>query len=105
MLDDVLNIADLKSGRIGTSGHDRGQGDETRNSIVHLLGNPYGREFLFTFLMEMGCFGQSTFDQSPTASAYLEGRRSAGNRLLQLLKEIAPDQTYMMIREGEKYDR
>lgn len=105
MLDDVLNIADLKNGKLGTVGHDRGERDELRNTIVKMLGNPYGREFLFGFLREMGCFGQSTFDQSPTASAYLEGRRSAGNRLIQLMKELAPDYVYLMIKEGEKYDR
>lgn len=105
MLDDVLNISDLKSGRIGTAGHDRGERDELRTTLIKLLGNPYGREFVFTYLREMGCFGQTTFDQTPTASAYLEGRRSAGNRLLQLLKENCADYAYLMIREGEKYDR
>lgn len=64
-----------------------------------VLGMPAGRRFLNRVLVQAGLYSGS-YAESPTATAYNEGRRSLALALLQEAKRVSPELYARGLREA-----
>lgn len=63
-----------------------------------LLSSPAGRRFFFRILTQSGLYS-SSYAESPTATAYNEGRRSVGLALMQEAQRVDPARYGVALRE------
>ena len=67
-------------------------------SISNIMASEGGRDFMWRYLQQSYVF-VSVFDVDPIQHAYNAGRREVGLFLQREVKEAAPDQYIMMIKE------
>lgn len=63
-----------------------------------LLSSPAGRRFFWRVLTQSGLYS-SSYAESPTATAYNEGRRSIGLALMQEAQRVDPARYAVALRE------
>jgi hypothetical protein len=69
--------------------------------VAMLLSTRPGRRFIWRYLETCGVF-RTSFDNSGSVTAYNEGRREIGLRMLADVNEAAPDQYLVMLRESKE---
>jgi hypothetical protein len=67
-------------------------------TIRNLMRNESGRDFMWRCLQQSCIFG-NVFDKDPLTHAYRAGAREQGLWLDREIKEAAPDEYLMMLRE------
>ena len=72
-----------------------------RTVIIALADSSAGRQWLWEELEAARIF-HTTWDADPTRSAYLEGMRAQGLRLLGQVMQNAPEQFIQMMRESNE---
>lgn len=73
----------------------RKQDEEDLRAVLH---SPAGRRFFHRLVVQSGMYG-SSYAESPTATAFNEGRRSIGIALMVEAKRIAPELYARGLRE------
>lgn len=66
--------------------------------LLYVMTDPAGRRFMHKLLSEAGLF-RSSFDSDPHKTAFNEGQRNVGLRLMADIMAIAPSQYAQMIEE------
>ncbi len=69
-----------------------------------ILSNRRGRRFIWRLLEQAGVF-RTSFTSDPHSTAFNEGQRNAGLRILDLINRAAPDVYAVMLKEAKDYDR
>jgi hypothetical protein len=69
------------------------------NDIRWLMGQKRGRRYLWRHLEQAGVFRLS-FNTNAMQMAFNEGARNAGNRTLNLIHAVAPEQYHVMVGEN-----
>lgn len=76
------------------------------DELLWLMSDQRGRRFIWRRLGEAGIYSNSYVPGSDFAStAFLEGRRSAGLKLLAFVMEHAPDRFNEMQKEAKRNER
>lgn len=69
--------------------------------MAMLLSTRPGRRFVWSLMADCGIF-RSSFDNSGSVTAFNEGRREIGLRVLADVNEAAPEQYLVMLRESQE---
>jgi hypothetical protein len=73
---------------------------EAGDVLVNLLAKPAGRAWLWGLMAATHMFETSFVQNDPTASAFREGERNIGLRILGEVMRIAPDSFVLMMKEN-----
>lgn len=76
---------------------ERRQQDE--EDLQAVLGSPAGRRFVMRLITQAGLYG-SSYAESPTATAFNEGRRSVAIAIVGEAQRVAPSLYAHALREG-----
>lgn len=68
-----------------------------------VLSTPPGRRFLWRLLTQSGLLGAS-YSESPTATAYAEGRRSVAIGLMREAQRVAPELYAVALKEHLEHE-
>lgn len=69
-----------------------------REVLTSLLSTRDGRSWMWSFLSDCHCFALS-FDRDPYQTAFNEGERNAGQRLLTQITKTCPEALIQMMKE------
>lgn len=75
--------------------------DEQLQDMALVLSTRPGRRLIWRYLSETGIFTTS-FNNSGSITAFNEGQRSVGLRLLAEVNEAAPEQYMVMLKESKE---
>lgn len=73
---------------------------EGRDVLVNLLSKPAGRAWVWELLSATHMFEPSFVQNDPTGTAFREGERNVGLRILADLMRVAPDSFVLMMKEN-----
>jgi hypothetical protein len=73
---------------------------QAKNDLVTVLSTENGRRFVHRLLGEAGVFRTSFVMGDPNGTAFNEGSRNTGLRLLSRVMADAPDQYFKMLKEN-----
>lgn len=76
---------------------------QEKQDFLWLIKMPQFRRFVWRKLEEAGVFNTTFRPGQPDHSAFLEGRRDAGLRVLHELHEWAPEMYEVMVKEQKVY--
>jgi hypothetical protein len=80
---------------------EKSQRDRELDDVRTVLANPVGRRFLWRYLSLCGVFTES-FSVNEMMTAYNEGRRNIGLKLLADIHESQPDAYLTMMQEAKQ---
>jgi len=75
--------------------------EQRLSDVAMLLSTRSGRRFIWGLMTECGIF-RTSFDNSGSVTAFNEGRRQIGLRVLADVNESAPEQYLLMLRESQE---
>lgn len=75
--------------------------DQRLSDMALLLSTRPGRRFVWGLMSDCGIF-RTSFDNSGSVTAFNEGRREIGLRVLADVNDAAPDQYLVMLRESKE---
>lgn len=77
--------------------------EEEVQDVAMLLASRTGRRFVWRYLTLCGVF-KTSFDNSGSVTAFNEGQRNIGLRLMADVNDAAPDSYQVMLRESKEID-
>jgi len=72
-----------------------------KDNCIQMMRSPQARSFIYQYLNSVNAF-VDTFNPDPYIHARTAGMRAAGLVMTQMLKEYAPEEYNLMIREQHK---
>ena len=97
------NAADKKS--VARKKAESGRRDKRlQATLVGILSIKDGREWIWALLESCNVFSQSFVQGEPESTAFNEGKRSVGNRLLAEITSGAPEAFVQMMKESKQYN-
>ena len=74
---------------------------ETLEAVLVMMGSRAGRRWMYDLLEAAHMFGTSFVQGDPYATAFREGERNLGLRLMSDIQEVAADLYIVMVREAK----